>query len=499
MSTLMVLLATQIALGAIDTLWHHELVGRLPSRRQARVESALHAVRELCYAVLFYALAWRTWQGAWVASIVTLLVLEVVITLADFVIEDRTRRLPATERILHTMLAINFGALLAVLAPTLIAWARLPTAIVPADYGVASWLLTAAAVGVLAFGIRNGLAARRHFAAPAWERRGLVPKRRADAKHVLVTGATGFIGTKLVDRLIERGDRVTVLVRNREKALDLFGPHAEIVDDLAALPATTRIDAVVNLAGESVAGGLWTKRRRALLLASRLGATHALLALVARLTTPPTTWVNASAVGYYGARDGDAPLHEKSASGAGFQAELCRAWEETAALAAERGVRVTVLRIGVVLGRDGGALPSLARPVRLFAGAVLGSGRQWFSWIHIDDLLELVRFVLDERTLAGPLNATAPAPAPHAEVMTAIAAALGRPLWPLRVPARLLGAVLGELAELFVAGQRVVPERALALGFAFRYATIDAAVADLLARRPAVDARPPRVRVNDSR
>ena len=171
MSLLMVLLATQIALGAIDTLWHHELVERLPSRRAARTESALHAVRELCYAALFFALAWRTWHGAWVALIVTLLALEVAITLADFVIEDRTRRLPPTERILHTVLAINFGALLAVFAPTLIAWARLPAAIAPADYGVASWLLTTAGLGVLAFGVRNGLAARRHFAAPAWERR----------------------------------------------------------------------------------------------------------------------------------------------------------------------------------------------------------------------------------------------------------------------------------------------------------------------------------------
>ena len=318
--------------------------------------------------------------------------------------------------------------------------------------------------------------------------------------HVLVTGATGFIGTRLVARLVERGDRVTVFARNRAKALDLFGAHVEIVEDLAAVPATTRIDAIVNLAGESVAGGLWTKRRRAVLLSGRLGVTRALLELVARLATPPTTWVNASAIGYYGARDGDESLHEKSASGAGFQAELCRAWEETAALAAERSVRVTALRIGVVLGRDGGALPSLALPVRLFAGAVLGSGRQWFSWIHIDDLLELLLFVLDERTLAGPINATAPEPARQAEVMRAIAAALGRPLWPLRVPAKLLAAVLGELAELFVAGQRVVPQRALALGFVFEHTKIDEAIMNLLARPLALDAPPRRVRsVNDSR
>jgi uncharacterized protein len=308
-------------------------------------------------------------------------------------------------------------------------------------------------------------------------------------KSILVTGATGFIGSKLVRRLVERGDEVIVYARNVAKAGSLFGPHAEIVTDLAALPAPTRIDAIVNLAGESIAGGLWTQHRRRLLLASRLDVTGALLEFVARLPAKPTTWINASAIGYYGARAGDEPLHEKSGVGRGFQAELCRRWEEAAARATAHGVKVTALRFGVVLGSDGGALPALARPVRLFAGTGMGSGRQWFSWIHIDDLLNVVLFALDQETLAGPLNATAPEPVRHAELMKTIAATLRRPLWPVSIPAPLLRALLGELAELFVDGQRVVPERLRALGFVFRYPTIDAALAEALGCEAAAAAR----------
>jgi uncharacterized protein (TIGR01777 family) len=299
-------------------------------------------------------------------------------------------------------------------------------------------------------------------------------------EHVLVTGATGFIGRRLVHRLVERGERVFALVRNEAKAAALFDSRVTIVTDLGTLAPSTRIDAIVNLAGESIAARPWTAQRRALLLASRLEVTSAVLDFVARLETKPTTWINGSAIGYYGARDGDEPAHEKTAAGAGFQAELCRRWEELAMRAGDHGVRVAALRIGVVLGSGGGALPALARPVRYFAGAPLGSGRQWFSWIHIDDLLDLILFVLDEATLAGPINATAPSPVRHAELMAAIAATLRRPLWPFKVPARLLTLALGELAELFVAGQRVLPVRAQALGFEFRYPKIEAALAEAL-------------------
>ncbi|HZF27990.1 MAG TPA: TIGR01777 family oxidoreductase [Gammaproteobacteria bacterium] len=485
MEVALALLTIQIALGAFDNLWHHEITEALPAKRSARVELALHAARELCYAITFGALAWWAWHGAWVALLVAVFVVEIGATLADFLVEDATRRLPKLERALHTVLAINFGAMLAAFAPTLAEWAREPTAVVRVDHGAWSWLLTACGAAVLAWSARNALAAARHFRVPAWQRRKLAPRRNPRPKRVLITGATGFIGRRLAYRLIERGDRVLVLARNPDKAADLFGPHADVVNDLASIRAGTRIDAIVNLAGAPIGGGLWTRSRKALLIGSRLDVTSKLLALVARLAARPTTWINASAIGYYGtggvAKDGvhagDAGLHEKSPPQPIFASELCRRWEQAATRAGDLGVKVALLRIGLVLGADGGALPALALPVRLRCGAILGTGKQWVSWIAIEDLLELVLFVLDQETLAGPVNATAPEPVTHGELMRAIAAALGRSLLPFAIPARLLRLALGELAQLFVDGQRVLPARAVALGFRFQYPTVATALA----------------------
>jgi hypothetical protein len=474
----------QIALGAFDNLWHHEITERLPAKRMARAELATHALRELCYGLLFGALAWWSWQGAWSYAVAGILLVEALATLTDFVIEDSTRRLPRGERILHTVLAINFGALLLAFAPMLIGWSRHATQVVPSAHGAWSWFLTACSVGVLAWSARNTLAVLRHFRPAAWQRRGLVRATNPRPLRVLISGATGFIGRHLAYALIERGDELVVLARNREKAQDLFGPHGQIVTSLNAIDRETRIDAIVNLAGAPLAVRPWTERRKHALLASRLDVTAALVALAARLATAPRTWINASAVGYYGVRNDDAPLHEKTAPQTIFQSELCRRWEAAATRASDFGVKVAHLRMGVVLGADGGALPVLARPVRLGAAAIMGGGKQWVSWIHIDDLVALMLFVLDEQTLAGPVNATAPAPVRHAELIDAIAAALhARPLR-LGVSERALRAVLGELAQFFVDGQRVVPERATALGFRFRYATAGAALENLLSREP---------------
>jgi uncharacterized protein (TIGR01777 family) len=485
MSLVLALLTIQIALGALDNLWHHEITERLPAKRAARAELATHALRELCYGVLFGALAWRSWHGAWSFAIAALLLVELAVTLTDFVIEDSTRRLPRLERILHTVLAINFGALLLAFAPILLDWARQPTGVVPSAHGsVWSWFLTACSATVLAWSARNALASLRHFQPAAWERRALKPAIKPNPKRVLISGATGFIGRHVVYALIERGDSVIVLTRTRHKAEYLFGPHANIVTSVEALGNDTRIDAIVNLAGAPLAATWWTERRKHALLAGRLSVTEALVALAARLATRPRTWINASAVGYYGVRNDDAPLHEKAPPQPIFQSELCRRWETAANRASDLGVKVALLRMGVVLGADGGALPALARPVRLGVAAVMGRGRQWVSWIHVDDLVALLLFVLDEETLAGPLNATAPAPVRHAELMEAIAAALRtRPLR-IAMPESALRFGLGELAQFFVDGQRVLPERAAALGFHFRYATAGAALENLLASHP---------------
>lgn len=301
------------------------------------------------------------------------------------------------------------------------------------------------------------------------------------SRSILVSGATGFIGGHLVRRFIERGDQVIVLTRQASKALDRFGPHVRIVTSLQQIEPGEDIDAIVNLAGASILGFPWTRRRRALLIGSRVETTRALVALAGRLTHPPRVLVSASAIGYYGVR-GDERLDEQDRPTEIFQSRLCQEWEAAAEAAQSLGVRVVRLRIGLVLGRDGGSLPQLVRPHRWGLGAVLGSGRQWMSWIHLNDLIRLFEFVLDTPTVQGAVNAVSPSPLTHQQMQRAIADVLHRPLW-LRVPAVVLRAGLGEMAQLLVDGQRVVPNRARALGFEFRYAEAHEALADLLTVR----------------
>jgi hypothetical protein len=478
MNLFFILLTVQAALGGFDNLWHHEITERLPAKRSASFEVGLHAAREFLYAFVFFAFAWFAWHGAWVALLVAVLGAEIVITLADFVVEDRTRRLPALERVLHTVLAINLGVVLAALAPTLVTWWQQPTRVVAADHGVFSWLFTLFAVGVFAWSVRNALAVLRHRRPPQWVRdpivAGAVPSRRT----VLVTGATGFVGGHLVRRLIARGDCVTVLTRDADRALERFGPHVHIVTTLDALAPDCRIDAIVNLAGAPILGLPWTRGRRRTLLESRLGTTRALVSLCARLQQTPRVFVSTSAIGYYGVH-GDQLLDEQSAPQAIFQSQLCRQWEEAAGAAESLCARVVRLRFGLVLGRDGGALPGLARPVRAGLGAVMGDGRQWVSWIHIDDLVRLIEFVLEKPSLRGAVNAVAPHAATHQQVQRTLARVLRRPLW-MRLPAFVLRAGLGEMAQLLVDGQRVVPRRALASGFTFRHPDLREAITDLV-------------------
>jgi uncharacterized protein (TIGR01777 family) len=471
------LLLTQCALGAYDELWHHELCARLPQRRAARRETFLHAARELLYAALFIGLAWREFRGAWAWLLAVVLLLEVLLTLADFLEEDRTRRLPPAERVLHTVLALNYGVWLAVFAPTLYAWSQRPGALVPVTYGPLSLLLTLAGAGVLTLALRNLAAGVGHLRPPLWVREPLYVGERQGPRTFLVTGATGFIGTALVRRLLARGESVVVLTRDAGKALEHFGPHVRSVQDLAAIGAGERIDGIINLAGAPILGLPWFAARRHVLLRSRLQVTEALVGLCRRLQRPPAVLVSGSAVGFYGVV-AEGECDEDSAPQARFQSELCQDWEAAAAPAQGLGVRVVWLRTGLVLGARGGALPLMARPLRMFAGAVLGTGRQWLSWIHLDDLVRLIMFAVDHPGVSGALNGTAPTPVRHGEFQQALAARLRRPLW-ARVPARLAQLLAGEMAELLTHGQRVLPRKALARGFLFRHPNLSGALAAL--------------------
>ena len=486
------LFTLQALLGALDTLWHHEISEQLPRRSAARHELALHAVREFIYAFLFIALAWHEWRGAWAALIGATLLLEAGVTIADFVVEDRTRRLPAFERVLHTVLTLLFGVLLMAIAPVLLAWWKLPAAVVATSYGGFSTLMAVLAVGMTAWGVRDAVAALMHFRPAEWLRDPIESAPKASGRSVLVTGATGFIGGHVVRVLRRRGDAVWVWTRDADRALGRFGPHVHVVTKLSDIPPAARVDAVVNLAGAPVIGPPWTRARRQLLIDSRVKTTQAVLDWSATRNQPPRVLVSASAIGFYGPAD-DTWLTEDSPPTTAFQSRLCAEREAAANVAEAQGIRAVNLRIGLVLGSDGGIFAQFARPAKLGLAARIGDGRQWMSWIHIADLLRIIEISLDNASLRGPINAVAPAPERQGEFQRALAREFNRPYF-MRIPAAALRLALGEMAQLLVQGQRVAPRRLLNSGFEFRYFTLASALRDLVP-----DAgTPPALRAADS-
>ncbi|MBS0472197.1 MAG: TIGR01777 family oxidoreductase [Proteobacteria bacterium] len=479
------LIALQIAMGAFDTLFHHELTERLAWRPSQRRELLLHGPRNLLYAALFVTLGWFEPHGVFAMAVMAVLAVELVITLTDFVEEDRTRKLPASERITHTLLALNYGAILVLLVPVLRGWAEQGTDIVAAWHGWWSVLAGASAFGVTLFGLRDIAAAGRSerlVPKPAGALVAALPRHQT----ILVTG-TGFVGSRLVEALAAERHEVIVLTRDAKKAIGLAAPLT-IVTDLDQIASDKRIGAIVHLAGEPISGGLWTARRRAAIVESRAGLTEQLAALVARLDVRPKVVMAASAVGWYGMR-GCEPLTEEDAAEAGsFSHASCEACERALARVAAYGVRTVALRIGLVLGTEGGLLARLLLPFEFGMGGPVGSGAQWMSWIHRDDLVRLIAHAILTPSLSGPLNATAPEPVRNREFGKALGRALHRPaIMPLPAAAvRLLGD-FGR--ELLLGGQRVLPHRAMASGFTFRYPTIERAFAAMLGGKAVREAR----------
>ncbi len=462
------LVSAQMAMGLFDVLYHHELTERLAWRATASHELQLHAARNLFYAVLFLVFAWIEPHGLLAWAVLLILGCEVAITLADFVEEDMSRKLPATERVLHTLLALNYGAILSLIGPQLVAWAALPNGFRFVDYGFATWVLTFAAAGVLLFALRDRATSLRAaaFASPKpMSLAGLLDGRRS----VLVTGGTGFIGSRLVATLVANGHDVTVHTRSLSKTALLATP-VRIVTSLDQIGNDARIEAIVDLAGEPVADGLWTFKRRFNVIASRVRMLRDIERMMVRLETKPEVLIKASAIGRYGVRD-DELLSEADAGGANATEFAVRstALTEAAALAVGKqlGLRVVNVRIGLVLGRDGGMLSRLLPVFDLGLGGRLGSGQQWMSWIGLDDMVRVIAFAIGNRDVDGALNATTPMPVRNSEFTKSLALALRRPAM-FAVPRFVLAWGAGDLGrELLLGGQRVVPAKLHALGFRF--------------------------------
>lgn len=295
---------------------------------------------------------------------------------------------------------------------------------------------------------------------------------------ILITGGTGFIGSALSRDLARLNYKVIVITRHKAYS-GLF--RQQRVEVLPWNPPTlipqnviSGIDAIVNLAGEPIAAKRWTKKQKELILSSRIDTTDAVVQSIKNANPRPKVLISASAIGYYGPHE-DEYVTEDFPHGNDFLAEVCKIWESEALKAQGLGVRVVLLRIGAVIGSNGGALPKMAIPFKFFLGGPIGNGRQWFSWIHLNDIIGIIKYALENESISGPLNLTAPQPVTNKEFSSALGKTLGRPSW-LPVPGFMLKIALGEFGSVLLTGQRVLPEKVLKAAYKFKYPEINEAL-----------------------
>lgn len=289
--------------------------------------------------------------------------------------------------------------------------------------------------------------------------------------NILITGGTGFIGTPLTRELRSNGHSVTVTTRSKTVAKDKLTWNPP---DLIPQDVISTFDAVINLAGEPIAPQRWSKERKSRILSSRINTTTALVEAMKNVNARPKVLVSASAIGYYGSH-GDEYVTEDTPPADDFLADVCKQWEAAAYKALDMGVRVVTVRIGGVLEADGGALPQMALPFKFFLGGPIGSGRQWFSWIHRDDIIGIIKFALENESISGPLNLTAPTPVTNKEFSRALGRVLRRPSI-VAVPGFVIKLTLGELGAVLLTGQRVLPEKVMKAGYRFKYSDVSEAL-----------------------
>lgn len=297
---------------------------------------------------------------------------------------------------------------------------------------------------------------------------------------ILITGGTGFIGRHLCGQLLAQGHEITVLTRRPDSIETVFAGGAKVlaITDLQAWTADHAYDAVINLAGEPIMARRWSKSRKQVLWDSRVTLTQQLVECIRRADIKPSVFISGSAIGIYGDQ-GDLEIDESCSGSTGFGQQLCREWETAASAVADLGVRVCLLRTGLVVGSQGGFLRQMLLSFRLGLGGRIGTGRQWMSWVHLDDHIRMTQFLLDSPAANGAYNVTSPNPVTNSEFTRLLAKELHRPAV-IPVPAWLLKLAAGEMSELLLGSQRVLPRRALVLGFKFNYETLEPALRNAL-------------------
>ena len=295
---------------------------------------------------------------------------------------------------------------------------------------------------------------------------------------ILITGGTGFIGQTLCPAFLVAGHSLTVLSRTPDKVVKIFGNQVTPINDLQTLLDSDHFEAVINLAGAPIFGGRWTDQRKQILRQSRIDITQGLVDFIARAERKPSVFLSGSAIGFYGDQ-GDTIVDETSSGHDEFGHQLCVEWEQQADKAKAYDVRVCLLRTGLVVGKHGGFLQPMLLPFKLGFGGRLGSGNQWMSWIHIDDHVAICQALLEDSSVEGKFNLTAPNPVTNQIFTKTLAGLLNRPAF-LPMPAWALKLILGEMSELLIGSQRVIPKRILEAGFRFKFADLDDALKDVL-------------------
>ncbi|MGE6415500.1 TIGR01777 family oxidoreductase [Planococcus kocurii] len=295
---------------------------------------------------------------------------------------------------------------------------------------------------------------------------------------VAITGGTGFVGKELTRLLLDRGDEVVILTRNPKTTANKITYVKWLEKDADPEKQLEGVDAFVNLAGTSINDGRWSEEQKKMIYSSRMDATNELLRIIHKLEKKPKVLVNASAVGIYPPSQTVTYTEASAELGSDFLAQTVRDWEILAHRAEEDGLRVACGRFGIVLGKNGGALPLMALPYKMFAGGTVGSGKQWLSWVHIKDVARALAFALDTDQLSGAFNVTAPSPKQMKDFGKEIAHTLGRPHW-IPVPSFAMKAILGEKSQLVLEGQRVLPTVLQQHGFQFKFSNLRSALADI--------------------
>ncbi|CAA6804121.1 MAG: Cell division inhibitor [uncultured Sulfurovum sp.] len=460
-------------LGAFDTLYHHEFKERLPWRPEVQDELKIHALRNVFYFIIFISLAWIEWHGilAWV--FLAILLAEVFVTFTDFALEGKVRDVPSPEIIIHALLGIVYGAALAYLIPEVLGWTNAVSGFNLVNHGLLSWVMTAYALAVLVFAFRD------HFRSLEVDnfKQTYAISLKEKKQQVLITGGSGFIGSKVAQALIEDGHEVSILTRSFKTTAQKFSKQLTLLESLDEVENAYEI--ILNLAGSPI-NQRWNKENREKIVKSRLTITQEVVKYIQRIDKKPKLLISSSGTGIY-EESLTEEFNELSAlSSSSFTAEVCKAWEAEAQKAEKYGVRVVPLRTGLVLATDGGVLSQMLPAFDLCLGGKLGSGKQMMPWIDMQDMLGVIEHIINNNELEGVVNATAPMPVNNLVFSKSLAKAMRRPIL-LPTPVFMLNLLYGKemVQELLLEGRSVYPVKVQERGYEFKFKTLEASMNNL--------------------